>query len=204
MAAPAPRPAFQGEALLSSESSYDGLSFTGQDFSGQSGALVVIARSTLTQVNLAGTRLPRLDLDEVRMESCDLANAVWEKARLKASLVGCRMVGLNLSGALLRHTVFQGCHGAFAQFGSMVCKVARFLDCDLHGADFQQADLRSVVFQGCNLAEAQMSFARLEGTDFRGSDLKGLRVRIEDLKGAIVDPGQAVYLSGLMGLKVQP
>jgi len=176
----------------------------GQNFSGQSGALVVIARSTLTQVNLAGTRLPRLDLDEVRMESCDLANAVWEKARLKASLVGCRMVGLNLSGALLRHTVFQGCHGAFAQFGSMVCKVARFLDCDLHGADFQQADLRSVVFQGCNLAEAQMSFARLEGTDFRGSDLKGLRVRIEDLKGAIVDPGQAVYLSGLMGLKVQP
>jgi hypothetical protein len=27
-------------------------------------------------------------------------------------------------------------------------------------------------------------------------------VRIEDLKGAVVEPGQAVYLAGLLGLKI--
>jgi uncharacterized protein YjbI with pentapeptide repeats len=59
-----------------------------------------------------------------------------------------------------------------------------------------------VQFEGCDLGEAQLSFARLAGADFRGCGIKDLRVGIEHLKGAIVDPAQAAYLAGLMGLKV--
>jgi uncharacterized protein YjbI with pentapeptide repeats len=59
-----------------------------------------------------------------------------------------------------------------------------------------------VVFEHCDLREAQLSFAKLGGTDFRGSQLENLRVGMESLRGAIVDPAQAAYLAGLMGLKV--
>lgn len=48
-----------------------------------------------------------------------------------------------------------------------------------------------------------MTEAKLDGADFRGSSVEGLLVHAADLKGAIVDPAQAMIFAELMGLKIR-
>ncbi|MBP1627161.1 MAG: pentapeptide repeat-containing protein [Holophagaceae bacterium] len=188
---------------LESEATYESIDVTGLDLSGQHATMVTISKSHLSKASFARTCLQRLDLTKVKLDECDLANAVWERARLdKLKINGCRLTGLNLSNAHVREAVFQSCEASFSNFRSVSFRKSRFVNCNLKGADFQDADLRHVVFENCNLREAQMSFAKLEGTDFRGSEIDDLRVGMDSLRGAIVDPLQAAYLSGLMGLKV--
>ncbi len=100
-------------------------------------------------------------------------------------------------------TLWRECNLSLAQFRFATFKNARFENCNLRGADFLEADLRGVVFQNCDLQDAQMSFCKLENTDFRGSDILGLKVGVENLNGAIVEPFQAAYFAGLMGLQVK-
>ena len=48
-----------------------------------------------------------------------------------------------------------------------------------------------------------MTGAKLEGADLRGSRVEGLMVFATDLKGAIVDPTQAMIFAELLGLKIR-
>ena len=83
------------------------------------------------------------------------------------------------------------------------CTAVRFEKCDLRNADFQGADLSGVLFVKCNLSDAQFSATTLKGTDLRGSTIENLRVGIKELPGAIVDPFQAAYIAGVLGLVVK-
>ena len=48
-----------------------------------------------------------------------------------------------------------------------------------------------------------MTGAKLEGADFRDSRVGGLMVMATDVKGAIVDPAQAMIFAELLGLKIR-
>jgi uncharacterized protein YjbI with pentapeptide repeats len=79
----------------------------------------------------------------------------------------------------------------------------RFEGCDLRHADFQRTDLSGVVFHKCDLRHAQLSGATLKGTDFRGCKIDDLCVGLQELPGAIVDPFQAAYIAGLLGVIIK-
>ena len=48
-----------------------------------------------------------------------------------------------------------------------------------------------------------MTGAKLDEADFRGSRVEGLVATAADLKGAIVDPAQAMIFAELFGLKIR-
>jgi uncharacterized protein YjbI with pentapeptide repeats len=55
----------------------------------------------------------------------------------------------------------------------------------------------------CEFKNADMTGAKLDGADFRGSSVEGLVALATDLKGAIVDPTQAMIFAELLGLKIR-
>ncbi|HRW47025.1 MAG TPA: pentapeptide repeat-containing protein, partial [Caldilinea sp.] len=79
----------------------------------------------------------------------------------------------------------------------------RFDRCDLSGADLQATDLTGARFARCKLDEVEFSQAVLSGADLRTSTIERMRVGITELHGAIVDPFQASYLAGIMGLVIK-
>lgn len=189
--------------VIQSESNLNGQTLVGLDFTAQRATDVMFSRCSLTNSVFARTQLHKLDLSQSTVSECDLANAVWEAARLeKVELKHCRMTGLNLTQALLKDSVFQGCEASLSTFRTATFRKVRFVDCNLQDADFQRADLRQAVFENCNLRRAQFSFAKLDGTDFRGCAIEEIQVGVEHLRGAVVDPTQAAYLASLMGIKV--
>src|SRR6188472_999906 len=68
------------------------------DFSQQSADDLLFEQASCKQVSFNQTHLTLAQLFDVRLESCDLAGAEWEKAHLRrVEFNGCRIVGLRLS-----------------------------------------------------------------------------------------------------------
>lgn len=174
------------------------------DFSEQAADDVLFEQAHLKRVSLARTHLTSSQMIDVRCDVCDFASAEWEKAHLsRIEWTGCRLVGLKLMESEIADAVIKECNAEFALFWSSSFKAARFERCNLSGASFQEANLSGVVFKDCDLSKADLRGAKLAGADLRGSKLEGLKVGIKELQGAIIEPGQAVHIVGLLGIEVK-
>ena len=174
------------------------------DFTAQRAAHLTFTDVHCKQVRWRDSRLHGVRCTDVRFAGCDLANATWEQfVAHRVELLDCQLLGWNAPEAHLQNVRFQGCHGQLANFRFATFKQVRFEECDLRQADFQRADLSGVVFHKCDLRGAQLSGTTLKGTDFRGSQIDDLRVGIQELPGAIVDPFQAAYIAGLLGIVIK-
>ena len=151
-----------------------------------------------------GTHLIASHLRDVRFDTCDLAEADWEKVQLtRIEMIESRLVGFKAIEARIQDALIKDCNGRFALFWSTIFKAVRFENCTLNEASFSEADLSGVVFDSCDLRGADLQGARLAGADFRGSKVEGMRVGDSDLRGAIIDPTQAVAFASLLGLVVR-
>ena len=59
------------------------------------------------------------------------------------------------------------------------------------------------TFRRCNLQNAEMSKARLLNADLRGSRVENLHLNAEDIRGAVVDPSQAMIFASLLGIRIE-
>jgi uncharacterized protein YjbI with pentapeptide repeats len=155
-----------------------------------------IRRTIFKHADLQGSRISKLELTDIRMDQCQLANASWQEAALfRTEFRSSRMTGINLSNSVIRHTLFEECDLKLSTCRFASFKDVRFQQCILQDADFQEANLTGAVFRNCDLTRAQMSGAILVGADIRGSRIDGIGGRPEDFKGVIIDEAQFGVLS---------
>lgn len=174
------------------------------DFTSRQAARILLSGVHCKEGHWGGSHLQGVCCNDVRFSGCDLANATWEQFiahRLEWN--ACQLIGWNLAEAHLQNVFFQECILQFANFRFATCKIVRFERCDLRNVDFQRADLSGVVFHKCDLSQVQLSGATLKGADFRGSTIEHIRVGIPELAGAIVEPLQAAYIAGLLGVVIK-
>jgi fluoroquinolone resistance protein len=133
-------------------------------------------------VNCTFTRCSFFDAG---FESCKLTGSMFDNCTFGAVVVtGGDWSFVGLPGADLRKASFTG---------------TRMREADLTGARCQGATLRGLDLSGAWLASADLS-----GAELRGSDLSALDPLVTELRGAVIDVGQAVVLAGGMGLEVRP
>ncbi len=125
---------------------------------------------------------------------CSFFSATFTACKLAGSTFdGCTFGLLNvdggdwsftgLPGADLRRSVFRGVRMREADLTGARLDDARVLRCDLSGAWLHRA-----AFSGC---------------DLRGSDLSAVDPATTELKGAIIDPAQALVIAAALGLVVR-
>ncbi len=156
---------------------------------------VTLNQAYFQNVQISDAHFSRFDVSNTRFDKCDFANTEFEKASLnKVEFIGCRILGFKVLKSHMKNTLIKDCNGKFAQFESTKFKSVRFENSNLEDSNFQDTDLSNVVFLNCNMQNVMLSGAKLVGTDFRGSSLENLQVSLEQLREAIFEPIQAVYL----------
>jgi uncharacterized protein YjbI with pentapeptide repeats len=174
------------------------------DLSGQVAEDALLDRVVGLRVRLGECHLTLAQLLDVRLEGADLAGGVWEKPHLRrVEIDGCRAIGLTLSNATLDEVRWRRCNGEHLRIWSSSLRAVRFEGCVLREASFVESDLSGAVFRRCDMSGADLRGARLAGADLRGSNLTGAQLGIAEIRGAIVDPAQAVHLAGLLGVTVE-
>ncbi len=192
-------------ASLSDHGGYSQLIAANAECTGQVADDVLFEQVHLKASRLNETQLTTSQWLDVRLESCDVAGAVWEKAYLRrVEWLGCRLVGTQLIEADMADVLFDHCNGEFAHFAEATFRAARFDHCSLREASFEGANAAGVVFHDCDLSKADFRGAKLTGADFRGSILSGMQVGYQELQGAIIDPSQALHVAQLLGITVKP
>jgi uncharacterized protein YjbI with pentapeptide repeats len=93
-------------------------------------------------------------------------------SKLKLSLRGANLSGVNLSRANLRGANLRG-----ADLGDAKLKGANFSGADLGDAYFYSADLSDANFRSADLSGADLSGADLSGANLRGAYLRGAYLR---------------------------
>ena len=53
------------------------------------------------------------------------------------------------------------------------------------------------------MRNVEMGKAKLYDADLRGSMVEGMQIGLEGLRGAVVDPAQAMSLALLMGIRIE-
>jgi uncharacterized protein YjbI with pentapeptide repeats len=184
------------ERALDHEFGIEDASITGTEaLEGLDAAGGRIARSRLTAIGLAGSRLRSLTLTDVEAVEVDTSNADLTGARLERVLfTGGRMTGVQLAESDLRDVVFRGCKLDLANLRFARLERVTFEDCVLDEADLGGATVADCRFAGCRIRRVAFDHARLLRADFRGSELVPSGDALA-LRGAIVDPVQLIDLA---------
>ena len=182
---------------------YNALGIYDCDFTGQTASEVLFEYVHFRRVIFTQTNLNKLRLVDTRAEVCDFSGATWEKPRLRrVEFIGCRLLGMQLLEAQLEDVLFRDCKLEDVLFASAMCKAVRFEKCMLRGAMLEESDLTGVVFQECDLTSISFLDSNLNEVDLRGSVLNGLQANPKDMRGAIIDPAQAIQVVSLFGVRV--
>ncbi|MDX2149671.1 MAG: pentapeptide repeat-containing protein [Bryobacteraceae bacterium] len=158
----------------------------------------------LERVKLARGKINAASFRDVRLIECDLSNLVVHRLTMvRVEFVRCRLAGFRTPGLDCQDVLFDECDLRYAQMQGGKFRRCEFRECQAEDADFQDADLGAASFRGCRLRQADFQRAKLAGVDVRGSDVDGIVAGIDDLKGLIVDPAQALLLARLLGLEIR-
>jgi uncharacterized protein YjbI with pentapeptide repeats len=160
--------------------------------------------SLLERVHLAAGQFGSAVWKDVRFVGCDLANLrVHRMVLVRVEFVDCRLTGFSATALDWQDVLIRNGDLRYCQL-----QAGKFRNCEFEGsnwqeADLQQTDLAGSVFRSCNLAHADLHGAKLQNTDLRNSEVEGMLVGVNDLKGAIVDPSQAMILARVLGLQIK-
>lgn len=191
-------------AELEEQAIYENCLLADCDLSDQSVEFVTFEGAHLKQVALQRCTLRMLRLADVRLEACDLAEAVCEAISIsRAEFIGCRMIGFEATGGRVEDLLLKGCNAAHAQLWGNVFKRARFESCNLNEINFQGCDLSGAVFDRCDLRGAKFVGAKLAGADLRTAQIEGAQAGIKELQGAIVNTEQALSIVRALGVDVR-
>jgi uncharacterized protein YjbI with pentapeptide repeats len=158
----------------------------------------------LKNVSLTDTNARRLLLNDVRIESSDLANIDCSAAAFeRVEIIGTRLTGAICNEAQWKSVLFRECRMDLAMARMAVMQDCVFEDCNLTQADFYAADLTKAIFRRCDLSRADMAQAKLTGADLRDCRIDGMRGTPAAMEGLTISPDQAVLLISLFGVIVK-
>jgi uncharacterized protein YjbI with pentapeptide repeats len=126
-----------------------------------------------------------------RMLSTDLAESEW----LDVTVLSSALAGIEAFSAKLRRVVLQRCKLDAVNFRGAELHEVVFEDCILRDVDFSGSRLMDVKFPGSALRGAKFAKSKLTRADFRDATVVEVVDGYQNLRGAIIDSGQAVELA---------
>jgi uncharacterized protein YjbI with pentapeptide repeats len=156
------------------------------------------------RVSFANCEIPSVGLSDVRFVGCDLSNTRlphFEATRVE--FLECKLVGMNALACRWQDVLLDHCDARFAQLGESRLRRCEIRSIQLREAALGRADFEATVFIDVVLRQADLAEAKLTGIDLRSCDIEGISLRIEDLRGVIVSPSQAMDLARFLELVIR-
>jgi uncharacterized protein YjbI with pentapeptide repeats len=168
-------------------------------------------------LDLAGERLPDLELEECVVETLRADGADLRGLRIRDTVVesldapvlralsstwrDVRVAGGRVGSAELYDSAFSGVEFVGLKLGFVNLRGSRltdvvFRDCVIDEVDVADAELRRVSFDGSTIREATGTNARIDDVDLRGADLDRVE-RLDGFRGATIGSAQLIPLAPL-------
>lgn len=140
---------------------------------------------------------------DCRFELCDMSLLeLTDCSLVRCEISGGKMVGANLNGSFLMHTLFSEVDCEYLNLTEATLKSVEFDTCKLSGSGLDNCEVGVLEFNDCDLVGANLSNTPLEGVDFSSSNIAGLILTGNELEGAVISAFQAVDIVKFLGVRV--
>ena len=145
------------------------------------------------------------DYKQCKFINCDFSNSIYSKYISKGNeYINTKFIGANMMESHLENVTFKECILRYSNFSECALNKVDFFDCDMSESNFINLKaINKLTFDNCKLIRADFRETKLDKLDFRTCDISGIMVKIEDLRGLIVNSYQAITLSAILGLKIK-
>jgi uncharacterized protein YjbI with pentapeptide repeats len=108
-----------------------------------------------------------------------------------SNMKGCKFIGSDLSGLLLKGNNVDSCDFSRSDFSSSKIRSSnllnnKFHECSLKEAEFSRSNISGCDFSGVNFAETEFSESSIYGCDFTGADFSGVVIKSGGFSGVAV------------------
>lgn len=147
---------------------------------------------------------------DVVFKNCDFSNVVWNtNAEFagpylhKVTFDNCKMVGTDFGMTTIKKVAFQNCVGRYVNFSFVTMKEVKIISCSFQNMILQDSNCKKLVLQDNELLDLELLHTSLKDVDMTSNHMEGLKTDLESIRGMIVNPEQALQLSGLLGIIVK-
>ena len=98
---------------------------------------------------------------------------------------------------------FEECNMNYANFNMSNIRDTEFKSCGLNSSSFNEVKLKEVTYKETSLIRAQFVETPLKNIDLSTSNIEGILIKIQELKGLIVNDIQAIQLSKILGIIIK-
>ncbi len=142
--------------------------------------------------------------NDVRFDHCDFSNLVMEENVFRRCVFeGCRLTGVNLSESRFQDVSICDSQAMYANFNGTHMKQVSLKNLMAAGASFSFIHAANLEISECDFSQCEFMETSLADWDFSSSRMDGVAVRVEDLKGVIVNEEQAIACAKLLGIVVK-
>ena len=113
---------------------------------------------------------------------------------------GCSFVDI-----IIKESVATDCNFQYSNFHQSNVQSSEFTRCDFSHGAITSSRHKKMALSACQIVETNFFGTSLAGLDFSDCDMSGLIVSdtLSELRGAVVNPIQAVELAKLLGIVVK-
>ncbi|OLF04488.1 hypothetical protein BLA60_40595 [Actinophytocola xinjiangensis] len=132
---------------------------------------------------------------------------------INCTFIGCGFFDATFSGCKLSGSMFNRCtydllkaeggDWSFVGLPGADLRRTTFTKVRMREADLTGARCAGATFHGVDLSGAWLHKADFTGADLRGSDLTSLDPTTVELRGAIIEPAQAMVVASSLGLEIR-
>ena len=113
------------------------------------------------------------------------------------------MVGTDFGMTTIKKVTFQNCVGRYVNFSFVTMKEVKIISCSFQNMILQDSNCKKLVLQDNELLDLELLHTSLKDVDITSNHIEGLKTDLESIRGMIVNPEQALQLSGLLGIIVK-
>ena len=153
---------------------------------------------------LQSITIEKVTFRNVKFIQCNFSNTVFNECTfIKCEFYNCKITGCNFIENVLYNVTFQDVNASYASLSMSSIDKCLFKDTLLKNGYVQENKTKSIYFNNVDLMQAQFLKTSLNKIDLSSCKIEGIAISIEDIKGAIIEPFQAVDLMYLIGVKVK-
>lgn len=178
----------------------------------------------LKQVTIEGNKNIRVVFDTVVFTDCTITNNVFKRAefmdcvfnncdfsnnRLEhTTFVRCEFVKSKLTGSSiidsgLSHVLMKNCMAKYLDLANDVLDVVEISTTILDESNWFETTIKQLVLDDVSLIDSEVYQTAFHGVDLSTSHIEGMSMDLQNIKGATINPEQAVLLCPLIGVHVK-
>ena len=160
-------------------------------------------KEIFNNVSIINSRLEKTSFTDVEFCNCNFSNTTFDNCSfIRCEFNNCKLTGCNFIENVLFDIGFIDSNMGYANISTSNLRGILFKNISIRSGSLQENKVKNINFKEADLTGTQFFKTSLNGIDLSNSNIEQIAVSLEDMKGARINPMQAIDLMYLLEVKV--